>query len=232
MRVLLNLYTLCVISRTWFRLSDHNDHFATADTSHRMDYTGRKPRRTVLRLVGSAAVVGLAGCASDGGAGDSGTESGQTGNGDGSESTAAGGETSTGAAMSSPASGSERTTDGDETQRETRERTTTTETRTVSTVTETNSGGTAAEGTPALSEPVPAVYRTATNQGGAERDPDSLAPKSAVQYQTHPKNGQQCSGCAFYIPDKNGDGLGACTIVQGYIQPDAWCISYSPSRNG
>ena len=76
--------------------------------------------------------------------------------------------------------------------------------------------------------PVPDEYATATAQGGSERNPDSLATKQAVQYQSSPKEGEQCSDCRFYIPDKNGDGLGACSIVEGMIEPEGWCASYAP----
>jgi len=82
-------------------------------------------------------------------------------------------------------------------------------------------GGTTATGTP-----VPDQYATATALGGSQRDPDGLSSKSAVNYQSEPNEGQQCSGCQFYIPDKNGDGLGACSIVAGVIDPQGWCTSY------
>jgi hypothetical protein len=92
-------------------------------------------------------------------------------------------------------------------------------------------GGDGADGgdggdTPTL-EPVPADYRTATAQDGTERDPDSLSTKSAVNYQEEPNDGEQCSGCRFYIPDKNGDDVGACAIVEGKIDPAGWCASYA-----
>ncbi|MFB6161642.1 MAG: high-potential iron-sulfur protein [Haloferacaceae archaeon] len=74
--------------------------------------------------------------------------------------------------------------------------------------------------------PVPEEYATATAQGGMQRDPDSLQTKRALNYQSSPNNGQQCSGCKYYIPDKNGDGLGACTLVEGKIEPTGWCVSY------
>lgn len=75
-------------------------------------------------------------------------------------------------------------------------------------------------------EPVPDEYVTATAQDGTERSPDSVATKEAVQYQSTPKDGQQCTDCRFYIPDKNGDGLGACAVVEGTIEPEAWCSSF------
>ncbi|RLM53997.1 hypothetical protein DVK02_11260 [Halobellus sp. Atlit-31R] len=77
---------------------------------------------------------------------------------------------------------------------------------------------------------VPEEYATATALGGIERDPSSLSTKSDVQYQEEPNEGQQCSGCTLYIEDKNGDGMGACAIVEGNIDPEGWCISYAPHQ--
>lgn len=74
---------------------------------------------------------------------------------------------------------------------------------------------------------VPEEYATATSQGGQERDPENLQTKESLNYQSSPKNDQRCSGCQFYIPDKNGDGLGACTLVEETIDPEGWCVSYS-----
>jgi copper chaperone NosL len=91
-------------------------------------------------------------------------------------------------------------------------------------------GGETETTTPATARPatdqVPEAYRTATGLGGSQRSPDSLASKADLNYQPEPKDGQQCSGCAYYIPDKNGDGLGACTIVEGTIEPTGYCTSY------
>lgn len=75
---------------------------------------------------------------------------------------------------------------------------------------------------------VPDEYATATAVGGNRRNPDGLSTKEAVQYQSEPSEDQQCSNCFFYIPDQNGDGLGACAIVEGTIEPQGWCVSYSP----
>jgi hypothetical protein len=173
-----------------------------------MDRIARKSRRTVLQLAGSAAIAGLAGCASNNGTGEQGaatteaTESGTDSDG--------GGRATTGESETTPRAAAG--TDRDDTATEGTDTKATT------------------SGTPALSGPVPEVYRTAMSQGGSKRSSDALQSKSAVQYQTQPKNGRQCSGCMFYIPDKNGDGLGACSVVEGYIQPTAWCASYSPYR--
>jgi hypothetical protein len=43
-----------------------------------------------------------------------------------------------------------------------------------------------------------------------------------VQYQTTPKNKQQCSTCLqFVAPD-------SCKMVEGKILPAAWCSLYAP----
>lgn len=76
--------------------------------------------------------------------------------------------------------------------------------------------------------PVPEEYETATSIGGMQRDPDNLQTKEALSYQSSPKNGQQCSDCTYYIEDQDGDGLGACAIVEGKIEPSGWCASFAP----
>jgi hypothetical protein len=88
-------------------------------------------------------------------------------------------------------------------------------------------GGPTATGTPAGDE-VPSAYETATSLGGTARDPDSLSTKAAVDYRNEPSDGDRCSGCTFYVEDRNGDGLGACAIVEGNVDPDAYCVSYAP----
>lgn len=75
-------------------------------------------------------------------------------------------------------------------------------------------------------EEVPEAYRTATALNGDTRDPDALSAQPDVNYQSEPRSGQQCSGCAFYIPDKNDDGVGACSVVEGTIEPNGYCVSY------
>jgi len=73
---------------------------------------------------------------------------------------------------------------------------------------------------------VPSEYETATSLDGTERDPGALSAQADVNYQPEPSDGQQCSGCRYYIEDKNGDGMGACAIVEGTIDPAGWCVSY------
>jgi hypothetical protein len=75
-------------------------------------------------------------------------------------------------------------------------------------------------------EPVPDEYATATAQDGTQRSPESVAEKRSVAYQSEPKDGEQCTGCRYYIPDRNDDGLGACAVVEGKIEPAGWCASF------
>lgn len=73
---------------------------------------------------------------------------------------------------------------------------------------------------------VPEAYRTATSIGGQQRDPDSLSSQSAVSYRDSPQGDMQCSNCQYYIEDKNDDGLGACTLVKGKVDPEGYCTTW------
>ena len=80
--------------------------------------------------------------------------------------------------------------------------------------------------------PVPEPYRRALSQANEERDPDMLFTKETVQFQEADdaveaglaSEGSDCGNCAEYIPDKNGDGFGACAKVEGYVDPEDWCV--------
>jgi hypothetical protein len=76
---------------------------------------------------------------------------------------------------------------------------------------------------------VPPSERTAEALNGIERNPDALQDPDALNYQQTPKNGQRCDGCQYYVPDENGDGMGACTLISGQVDPEGWCISYRAS---
>ncbi|MDZ7689423.1 MAG: high-potential iron-sulfur protein [Halobacteriales archaeon] len=78
---------------------------------------------------------------------------------------------------------------------------------------------------------VPEEYRTATSQGGEERESDDLRTQEEVSLMESvdaaaegmSPPGRSCGNCADYIPDKNGDGWGACAEVEGYIAVEDWC---------
>lgn len=83
-----------------------------------------------------------------------------------------------------------------------------------------------------LSGPVPEPYRGATSQGGLSRKPSKLLSKSKANYQREPNRNQKCSKCSYYIPDKNGNCLGACVRVEGKILPNGWCEYYRAQVGG
>lgn len=93
--------------------------------------------------------------------------------------------------------------------------------------TATGGGGTTTGGGGMGTATVAEAERTATSQGGQQRDPSGLVSPESLNYQDQPKNGQQCSGCQFYVPDANGDGMGACTVVSGPVSPEGWCSSWT-----
>lgn len=52
--------------------------------------------------------------------------------------------------------------------------------------------------------------------------------KASVQYQTKPKGGHQCSGCALFIPGASATAAGKCKAVGGSIEPTGWCTLWAP----
>ena len=81
---------------------------------------------------------------------------------------------------------------------------------------------------------VPEAYRTADSQGGEARTPDDLFTHEEVSLTESVEAiaegtalpGQSCGNCAEFIPDKNGDGWGACAKVEGYIAVEDWCSTW------
>lgn len=82
--------------------------------------------------------------------------------------------------------------------------------------------------------PVPEAYMRAMSLGSETRDPDDLNTKDDVNFSeydeateqgTH-QPGRSCGNCGDYIPDKTGDGFGACAEVEGYIDRADWCTIY------
>jgi hypothetical protein len=78
---------------------------------------------------------------------------------------------------------------------------------------------------------VPTEYREATSQTGEQRNPDDLLAQENVSFGESVEKikdgvaqpGMSCANCAEFIPDKNGDGWGACAAVEGYIATEDWC---------
>ena len=82
--------------------------------------------------------------------------------------------------------------------------------------------------------PVPELYVSATSLGGERRDATDLFAKADVGFAEYDeasaesghRPGHCCANCADYIPDKNGDGFGACAEVEGYVDGADWCTVY------
>lgn len=78
---------------------------------------------------------------------------------------------------------------------------------------------------------VPEPYRSAESQVGETRTPGDLRTQEAVSLTESVEAieagtatpGSSCGTCAEFIPDKNGDGWGACAKVAGYIAVEDWC---------
>ncbi len=51
--------------------------------------------------------------------------------------------------------------------------------------------------------------------------------KAQVKYQSHPSGTQKCSGCRFFHAGKSASANGTCTIVDGAISPNGWCVAYT-----
>jgi hypothetical protein len=83
-----------------------------------------------------------------------------------------------------------------------------------------------------LSGPVPAAYEGATSEADIEREPGRLIDRVEANYQSEPNGDQRCERCSFYVPDENGDCLGACVRVEGYTEPDGWCEYYRTQVGG
>lgn len=75
---------------------------------------------------------------------------------------------------------------------------------------------------------VPDAEATATALEGATRDPATVQPKDAetVNFQHVPNDDQHCGNCEEFVPDRTGDGFGACLLVDGTIHPCDWCSLY------
>lgn len=83
-----------------------------------------------------------------------------------------------------------------------------------------------------LSGPVPGEYEGSISQGETERDAEKLVDRSEANYQTEPNGDQRCERCSYYVEDSNGDCLGACVRVKGYIDPQGWCEYYRTQVGG
>jgi hypothetical protein len=56
----------------------------------------------------------------------------------------------------------------------------------------------------------------------------SKANKGDFFFQERPKNGKRCADCRLFMRDGQNTNLGTCTVVEGVISADGWCMAYTP----
>lgn len=56
---------------------------------------------------------------------------------------------------------------------------------------------------------------------------EAKSSKAAVKYQSTPKGTEKCSGCKFFVPGKTASAMGSCTIVNGSISPNGYCVAWT-----
>jgi hypothetical protein len=54
--------------------------------------------------------------------------------------------------------------------------------------------------------------------------------QAQFKYQSKPNDGKKCSGCKFFQKGKTATANGTCTVVDGSISPNGWCIAYAPKN--
>jgi hypothetical protein len=50
--------------------------------------------------------------------------------------------------------------------------------------------------------------------------------QAQFKYQSKPNGSKKCSGCKFFVNGKTATANGSCTLVDGAISPNGWCIAY------
>ena len=80
-----------------------------------------------------------------------------------------------------------------------------------------------------LEGPISDAEANATSIDGIPRkEPEELRAKADVAYKCGPEEGMQCGNCTYYISDKTGDAIGACTEVEGHVRSPDWCGIWAP----
>lgn len=56
---------------------------------------------------------------------------------------------------------------------------------------------------------------------------EAKGSQAQFKYQSTPKNGNKCSGCALFIKGSSATANGTCKLVDGSISPNGWCTAYA-----
>jgi hypothetical protein len=54
--------------------------------------------------------------------------------------------------------------------------------------------------------------------------------KASLLYQDHPHEGKRCGECKYFGAPSDASGAGTCALVEGPVQPDGWCMAFSPRQ--
>lgn len=60
----------------------------------------------------------------------------------------------------------------------------------------------------------------------ARSDAVDKASKASLLYQSHPHNGQRCGECRYFAAG-SGQNAGTCSVVEGAVEPNGWCMAFS-----
>lgn len=74
---------------------------------------------------------------------------------------------------------------------------------------------------------VPDAEMNAEAFNGQSRPDEPNQAKDSVQYEHSPNGDQYCGNCQLFVPDQDGDGFGACTVVKGKIHHCDYCNLWS-----
>lgn len=74
---------------------------------------------------------------------------------------------------------------------------------------------------------VPDAEVNAETLSGQTRPDSPNQAKGDIEYSHSPNGDQYCGNCKWYVPDADGDGFGACSVVKGKIHACDYCNLYS-----
>ena len=69
----------------------------------------------------------------------------------------------------------------------------------------------------------------ATSVAGVRTGAAAKASKSELMYQDHRHDGKGCGDCKFFTPALPGGEVGQCSVVEGQIRRDGWCLAFAPN---
>ncbi len=67
--------------------------------------------------------------------------------------------------------------------------------------------------------PTPMAETPAAPATAPETTASGKMTQAAAQYQSQPKNRQDCAGCIHFVAQDN-----TCNVVEGQVSPQGWCI--------